>query len=187
MTDMITIDTLILGYTNLPFENSSEIDYWFNPQTVTDARGRRVVVGRARMGRREKERYLQARGSNILVNQGKTQVITYIGTNGVYGSQFGQILSLGNGALATVKGGDTTIAGEYYRQSITTQLYTGSTQVDMQTTITSAGANGNVTNIGLWGNSATTGLASGTMLTHALFTLTISSGTTIIDYAVTLS
>jgi hypothetical protein len=190
MSDHIKIGTRILGYAGLPFETQEEIDYWFNPQTMIKMRSgqpRRVVVGTARMSEREKERYLQAEGHNLIVNQGRSQIISYIGTNGTYSSQFGNILSLGNGSIATVGGGDTTIPGEYYRSSITTQIYTGSTQVDMQTTITGSNGNGQISNIGIWGNGATTGLASGTMLTHALFTLSKATGIAIIDYLVVLS
>ena len=190
MTDHLSITTHILTYAGLPFESQAEIDTWWNPRTEWQKRGDawcRVAVGPARMSALARERYLASEGHNILTNNGKQQVITYIGSNALFTSQFGNILSLGNGAIAAVNGSDITIPGEYYRQSITTQIYTGSTQVDMQTTITGSNGNGTITNIGIWGNGATTTLATGTLLTHALFSLSKTTGTVVFDYIVTLS
>lgn len=188
MVDTIHIEGHIIASILPDNWTQAEVDYWWNPQTVLDSRGRRIVIGPSRMSRREKERYIVNSTKNIITNQGRNQIVTYIGTNGAYTSQFGNILSLGNGSIANVNGSDTTIPGEYYRQAPTTQIYTGSTQVDMQTTITSNSAAGTVTSIGIWGNGATTTLGTGSLLTHALFSLTIPvSSTTIIDYLIILS
>src|SRR5579859_5689144 len=187
MSDRVTIETVIRGYTGLPFETQADIDEWFNPLTEWQMRGNvlcRVAVGPARMSEREKARYLASESHNILTNNGKSQVLTYIGTNGAYTSQFGNILSLGSGSLSAVNGSDITIPGEYYRQSVTTQIYSGSLQVDMQTTITGTNGDGTITSIGIWGNGATTTLGTGTLLTHALINLVKSSGTSVIDYIV---
>lgn len=189
MTDHITIDTRILGYAHLPFENASEVDYWFNPRTVIEWRGGvpcRVAVGPPRMSQRERERYLAEESHNLIINNGRLQIITYIGTNGAYGTQFGNILSLGNGTVSSIGGGSVEI-GEYYRIAPTAQIYTGSTQVDIQSTVTGSNGNGTITNIAIWGGGATTTLGTGGQVTLALFSLVKVTSTVVIDYVITLS
>lgn len=124
---------------------------------------------------------------NLLTVSGRTQLLSYIGSNAAINVPFAQYLAIGTFPIASVSGGDTSVQTEIYRQVPNTSTVIG-TQVDVQTVIGTGSANATWTNCGLYGINATGTSGSGTLMTHALlaYTKTSSQGVTI-DYLVNLS
>ncbi len=184
----------LIGFKNdirayaVPFETMEEVDRWFSPEFRIDEKGRRIAVGDPRMSRRERERYLVAEGRNLITNNGKSAIVGYLGTAGTLNDPFAPYLALGSGSISKVAGGDTTMPGEYFRQTPSSLIYTGSTQIDIQTLLTGMNGNGSITNIGLWGTSAASAtLGTGSLYTHALFAYTKNTGSVYIDYIITIT
>lgn len=137
--------------------------------------------------RRYKESHLGAETHNLLTVSGRTQLLSYIGSNAAVNAPFSQYLAIGNFPIANVSGGDTSVQGEIYRQIPNSAVVTG-TQIDVQTVIGNSTANGSWTNVGLYGINATSSSGSGTLMTHALLTYTKVNGVGVtIDYLINLN
>jgi hypothetical protein len=123
---------------------------------------------------------------NLLTVQGRTQLLSYIGSNAAVNAPFAQYLAIGNFPIANVSGGDTSVQGEIYRQIPNSAVVTG-TQIDIQTVIGTSSGNGTWTNCGLYGLNATSTSGSGTLMTHALLSYTkLNTQGVTVDYLVNL-
>lgn len=124
---------------------------------------------------------------NLLTVSGRTQLLSYVGSNAALSAPFSQYLAIGTFPIASVSGGDTSVQGELYRQIPNTAVVTG-TQIDIQTVIAAANANATWTSCGLYGLNATSTSGSGTLMTHALLSYikTSAQGVTV-DYLVNLT
>lgn len=137
--------------------------------------------------RRYRENHLGAEVHNLLTVSGRTQLLSYIGSNAAVNAPFSQYLAIGNFPIANVSGGDTSVQSEIYRQIPNSATVTG-TQIDVQTVIGNSTANGSWTNVGLYGLNATSSSGSGTLMTHALLTYTKVNGVGVtIDYLINLN
>lgn len=173
ITDSIHICGLIRAR-EVPFETREEWRKWWLGEF--DARGR--MVRPPRMSEKEKERYTVAEAENILVSSGITQVLNYVGASAGNATGFAQYFAVGNISIPSVSSGDTIVSGEYFRAIPSTSNVTG-VQIDVSTFFGPTQGNGVITNAGLFGNGATATLASGTLMTHSLFSYTKVNGTPI--------
>jgi len=118
---------------------------------------------------------------NVITTNGRNQILSYIGDNTLSGGNtgtivpFAQYFSVGTGAIASVGAGDTGMIGELFRAVPSSALISGNA-VSISTFFGATQANGTYTNAGLFGNNATSSLGSGTLLTHAFYAYTKSSG-----------
>lgn len=161
--DKIHISGLIRARA-VPFETREEWIKWWLPERNEAGQMMRA----ARISDREKERYTVAESSNILVAAGITQVLTFIGSSSGNSTAFAQYFALGNIGLTQVESSDTSVAGEYFR-AIPSLASVSGVQQDLSVFAGTAQANGTITNCGLFGVNATATLASGTLMTHSLF------------------
>lgn len=137
--------------------------------------------------RKWKEAHQCLETHNLLTVSGRTQLLSYIGSNAAVNGPFSQYLAIGNFPIANVSGGDTSVQGEIYRQIPNSAVVTG-TQIDVQTVIGNSTANGSWTNVGFYGLNATSSSGSGTLMTHALLTYTKINGVGVtIDYLINLN
>lgn len=158
----------------VPFESREEWAHWwlgeFNEQGQ--------MLRAPRISEREKDRYTVAEAPNILVSNGITQVLNFVGSASGNSTGFAQWFAVGNISLAEVTSGDSSIAGEFFRGQVSQASISG-TQQDLSTFVGTTQGVGNITNVGLFGNGATSTLGSGTMMTHSLFQYNKPSGVAI--------
>lgn len=142
---------------------------------------------RAGLTERQWESRTVAETHNLLTVSGRTQLLSYVGSNAAVNAPFAQYLAIGTFPIASVSGGDTSVQNEIYRQIPNSAVVTG-TQIDVQTVIGASSAVGNWTNCGIYGLTATASSGTGTLMTHALltYTKTNSSGVSI-DYLINLN
>ena len=138
-----------------------------------------------RLSLREKSRYLVAEAPNLITNNGRAQVLTYIGGFSGSTTAFAQQFAIGTGAIGAVSPADTALANEVFRKAPTSYTVSG-TQVDVLIQLGSTDAQVTFTNVGLFGNGATGTLGSGTMVTHSLFSFTKGSFAINLDYVLNL-
>lgn len=148
----------------VPFESEEEWAYWWLGEF--DHQGK--MIRAPRMSEKEKERYTVAAHENILVSSGITQLLNYLGASNGNATGFAQYFAVGNIALAQVNTNDTSVAGEFFRGAVSQASISG-VQQDLSTFVGSTQGVGSVTNAGLFGVNATSTIASGTLMTHALF------------------
>ena len=156
---------------------------WWCPQR--DEKG--ALIRPARMSEREKARYEVAAAHNLITSLGRTQVLTFAGSN-ITTTAFSQYFSVGTFPINSVQPGDTGVNVEIYRAVPSAFTVTGNT-VDISTFFGTAQGNGTLTNCGLWGINATATANSGTLMTHALLNqyLKDSSHTVTFDYLIVLN
>lgn len=171
----------IIRVHRLPFDNDEEYEYWWLPKT----NGRGKILRPARMGQREKARYLEVEGHNQIMNAGRSAVLSYIGSASGSTTQWSQYLAIGNGAITAVSPTDTNLANEVFRKTPSSFSVVG-TQVDITTQLGSTDAQTSITNVGLFGGGASSTLGSGTLMTHALFSYTKGAYAVNVDYIVNL-
>jgi hypothetical protein len=162
----------------VPFETEAEWKYWWLPERNEAG----TIIRPPRMNEKEKERYTVAESSNILVSNGITQVLNYIGANNGNSTAFAQQFAVGNIALSQVQSNDNSVAGEYFRAVPSLATISG-VQQDISAFAGTTQANGSITNAGLFGVNATATIASGTLMTHSLFKYTKVNGVAVtFDY-----
>ena len=128
----------------------------------------------------ERERYLVSDVPNIVTQNGRTQILTYVGNGsinaGLIGNinPFAQYFSVGIGLIATLSAGDVTVNGEIFRAAPSAAIISGNA-VALSTFFGSGSANGTYTNCGFYGVGATATLGTGTLLTHALYSFVKTS------------
>lgn len=158
----------------IPFESRDEWRKWWLGEF--NAQGQ--MLRGPRMSEHEKDRYTVAEAPNILVSNGITQLLNYVGSASGNSTGFAQWFAVGNISLAEVTSGDSSIAGEFFRGQVSQASISG-TQQDLSTFVGTTQGVGSVTNAGLFGNGATSTLSSGTMMTHSLFQYTKANGVAI--------
>lgn len=172
----------------LPFETYDEYKYWWLPELGLE-NGRIVVARPARMSEREKGKYTAYEHDNILTQNGRTQILTFIGSGPNVSSPlaFAQYFAVGSATINQVSSGDTVVNNEFARVAPSSAIVTG-TQVDVSSFFSTGTGNGTWTNVGLWGNGATSTLLSGTLMTHSLFSyVKTNSNTASADYLINLT
>lgn len=164
----------------VPFATEEEWKYWWLPERNESGK----IIRLARMSEREKERYTAAEAPNILVDDGITQVLSYIGSATGNATGFAKYFAVGNISITEIKSNETSLANEYYRVAPATSNISG-VQIDISSFFGASNGNGNITNAGLFGGSATATLGSGTLMTKSLFKYSKVDGTPIvIDYLI---
>lgn len=165
-----------------PFETREEWAYWWLPEMVGGK-----IVRVARMSEREKERYTVYEARNMLMLAGRTQILTYIGSNNGNSTGFAQYFAVGTFPINKLTAGDTSLQGELFRAIPSTSAISG-TQIDVSTFFGSSQAVGTYTNAGLFGNGATGTSGSGTLMTHSLYAYTKPNTNPLVnDYLITQS
>jgi hypothetical protein len=140
------------------------------------------------LSEKERERYTVYEMSNILTQNGRNQILTYISLGGGVSTGFASFFSVGTASITSVYPGDTAVQGELYRSAPNSNTIVGN-QIDISTFFGSVQAVGTYTNAGLYGGStATATLGTGTLYTHTLYSYTKLTGTAITnDYLITLN
>jgi hypothetical protein len=156
----------IIRIRKIPFTSLEEYNYWWLPEL--DASGR--ITRQPRMSQREKDRYTDAEFHNILTNNGRQTLLTYVGSQSGNSVPFAQEFGIGTGPLVAIAPADTALANEIYRFFPSAAIIVG-TQVDIPSVISGSQANGTWTNAGLFGGGQAKpfpNLNTGTLYTHSL-------------------
>lgn len=139
-----------------------------------------------RMAEREKDRSLLWEGKNMLMNAGRTQILTFMGQLTAPAS-FSQFYAVGTGTIYAVQPSDILLASELFRLAPTSFSIVGNA-VTVSTLFSTSQGNGTWSNAGLFGVTATSTPASGVLMTHILCNFTKTSASAITsDYQLTLS
>jgi hypothetical protein len=173
----------IIRIRRIPSEwSEADYKYWYLPET--DNHGK--IIRPARISDSEKERMQIAEYNNQIMNQGRAQVLAYIGSSTGSSTQWSQYFAIGTGSITATSPTDTSLSNEIWRKQPTSFSVTG-TQVDVNIQMATSDVSGSVfTNCGIFGNGATATLGSGNLLTHALFSFSKGSIALSIDYLVNL-
>jgi hypothetical protein len=172
----------IIRVRRIPEWTPEEYAYWWLPET--DGHGK--ILRPARISEREKEREYQIdEFENLITTNGRTNVLTYIGSSTGSTTQWSQYFAVGTGAITAVSASDTSLSNEVYRVAQSSFSVSG-TQVDVNFQIGTSQAQFAYTNAGLYGNSASSTLGSGTLMTHALFSYSKGAWAISCDYLVNL-
>jgi hypothetical protein len=117
---------------------------------------------------------------NVITTNGRTQVLTYLGVASLSAGvvPFAEYFSVGTGAIATISAGDTGMIGELFR-AVPSSFTISGNSVNISTFFGATQANGTYTNAGLFGNNASGTFGSGTLVTHAFYSYTKTSGETL--------
>jgi hypothetical protein len=154
-----------IRFRRIPDDWTEEIyRYWWLPEWNSDGT---KIVREARMSTAEKDRYTIYEANNLLTTNGRTNILTYMGSTAANTPAFAQWFAVGTFPLVTVSPGDTALGSELYRIQPSTATITG-TQLDLASVLGSSAAVGTLTEAALFGVNATSTSASGTMQTHAL-------------------
>lgn len=156
--------------------------YWWLDEKNSDG----MVVRRARMSPKEKDRYTVMEAENLITTNGRTQLLTYLGESAGTAILFSKWFAVGTGAITSVSPSDTSLSTELYRLQPTGTSITG-TQQDVSILFTTSNGNGTWTNAGFFGNAATSTPGSGTLYTHVLYSYTKTTGSVTNDYLYILS
>ena len=156
--------------------------YWWLPET--DGHGK--ILRPARISEQEKEREYQTdEFTNLITTNGRTNVLTYIGSSTGSTTQWSQYFAVGTGAITAVSASDTSLSNEVFRKSQASFSVNG-TLVDVNFQFGTTDAEFAYTNAGIFGNAASGTLGSGTLMTHALFSYTKGAYAISIDYVINL-
>ena len=162
-----------------------DIVYWTLPETDRDGK----IIRPARMSKKELERYQVREYHNLLTSAGRTQLLSFAGSNNATTLGFAQYLAIGAGPINVVGAGDTFLANEIYRQVPNSTAITG-TQNDIATIIGTNTAPGTWVEYGLFGKNATATPSSGQLNTHALANpsyVKVNGTPVTVDYLVSLT
>ncbi len=172
----------IIRIRELPFETEEEYRYWWLPEKNSGGK----VIHQSRMSEREKERYQVKEAHNLITSLGRTQLLTFAGSNTTTAA-FSQYFSVGTFPINSVQPGDTIVNGELARYVPSAFTVTGNT-VDVSTFFGTSQGNGTLTNCGLWGVNASGTLNTGSLMTHALLNSYVKTNliTTSFDYIIVL-
>ena len=151
--------------------------YWWCDEKNSDG----IIVRKARMSPREKDRYTVVEEENLVTTNGINNILTFLGLSSGTATLFSKWFAVGTGAISSVARGDTTIATELYRLQPTGTSITGSQQ-DVSILFTGSNGNGTWSNAGFWGGSASSTANSGTLETHVLYTYHKVTGSITNDY-----
>lgn len=161
--------------------SESEYREWWLP--TTDNRGQ--IIRPARISEREKQAMQIGEFHNAIMNAGRTQILTYMGSLTGSSVPWGQYFAIGTGAITATSPTDTALSNEIFRKQPTSYSVNG-TEVDLNIQLAATDAEATFTNAGIFGNSATSTLGSGSLLTHALFSFTKGNFAISVDYVVNL-
>jgi hypothetical protein len=161
--------------------SEADYKYWYLPET--DKNGK--ILRPARISDYEKQQMQIAEAANQVMNQGRTQVLSYIGSPSGSTTGWAQYFAIGTGAITSTSPTDTSLANEIWRKSPTSYSVNG-TLVDINVQMSTSDAQAAFTNCGIYGNGASSTLGSGSLLTHALFSFTKGAIAISIDYLVNL-
>lgn len=131
--------------------------YWWGAEY--DAGGRQIRP--PRMSRREKDRWTVYEAANMLLTNGRTQLLSYMGN--ITTNAFAQYFAVGIGTFNKPVPGNTQLSNEVFRAAITLATIAGNS-VDLSTYFTGSQAQYQLTNAGIFGNGATSTLGSGTLM-----------------------
>lgn len=166
-----------------PFDSEAELLYWWCDER--DSSGQ--VVRPARMSQQEKERYTLLEKENIITSNGISNILTFLGLGSGTATLFNKVLSVGTGLVSTVAASDTTVVTELLRKAPAGTSVTGNQQ-DVSYTFAAGDANATWTNAGIYGSAATTTLATGTLMTHVLFSYVKTSSLAVtVDYVLIIA
>lgn len=164
----------------VPFETEEEWRRWWLPECSENGK----ILLPARMSEGEKERYSVADSTNILVESGIGQLLTYIGSTTGNTTAFAKYFAVGNVNITEVNSNDTSLANEYYRVAPSTSNV-NDVQIDISSFFGASNGNGDITNGGLFGGSATATLGSGTLMTKSKMKYTKVDGQAVtFDYLI---
>ncbi len=173
-----------LRFYRIPDEwDEDDFRYWWCPET--DRRGN--ILRPARISKADKEScfVLEHIVHNQIMNAGRSQILSYIGSSSGSSTAWAQYFAIGTGALTATTPSDTTLANEVFRKAPATYSTSG-TEVDINIQLGSTDAEYTYTNAGIFGNGATATLGTGTLETHALFSYTKGAYAIAIDYLINL-
>ena len=173
----------ILRIREIPPEwTDAEFRYWWCDERTESG----MLIHRARMSEREKDRWTVVEARNLLMSAGRTQLLTFAGASGTTVA-FAQFYAVGTGSIFTVQPADTSLATELFRLAPASFSVVGNS-VTITTNFSTSQGNGTYTNAGLFGNGATSTPGSGTLMTHILYNYTKTSANAIAnDYLISLT
>lgn len=172
----------IIRVRRIPDWTPEEYAYWWLPET--DGHGK--ILRPARISEQEKEREHQIdEFTNLITTNGRTNVLTYIGSSTGSTTQWSQYFAVGTGAITAVSASDTSLSNEVFRKAFASYSVSG-TAVDMNVQFGSGEGLFTFTNCGVFGNSASGTIGSGQMQTHALFSYSHGAWAISCDYLVNL-
>ena len=184
---MSNIDTFaftgILKIREIPADwTPAEYRHWWCDERSSSGR----VIRRAAMSEAEKERWTVWEGSNMLMNAGRTQILTFMGQLTAPAS-FSQFYAVGTGTIYSVQPSDTTLATELFRLAPASFSIVGNA-VTVSTVFSTSQGNGTWSNAALFGVNATSTANSGVMMTHILCSYIKTSASAIVsDYVMSLT
>ena len=144
------------------------------------------LIRRAAMREREKDRRTVWEGQNMLMNAGRTQILTFMGQSSPPAS-FSQQYAVGTGAIYSVQPSDTLLASELFRLGPASFSIVGNA-VTVSTVFSTSQGNGTWSNAGLFGVSASSTPNSGILMTHILCSYIKTSASAITsDYQMILT
>ena len=172
----------IIRVRRIPSEwTEADYRYWYLPET--DKHGK--IIRPARISDYEKQQMQISEHSNAIMNQGRTQVLSYIGSPNGSTTAWAQYFAIGTGSITATSPTDTSLANEIWRKAPTSFSVTG-TLVDINIQMATTDAQAVFTNCGIFGNGASSTLGSGSLLTHALFSFSKGNIAISVDYIVNL-
>ncbi len=122
-----------------------------------------------RLLERERDKYTIFRSENMILPPGKQLILT----SGINASSM-KYFAVGTGAFTGATSGDSSLASELFRKAPTSFTQSGN-QITVSTLFTTSQGNGTYTNAGLFGGAATGAANSGTLETHAGYSITKTS------------
>lgn len=161
--------------------STDDYQKWWLP--TTDGKGKILVP--ARMSEREKDRLGVAEAKNQIMNAGRNNVLSYIGSPSGSTTQWSQYFAVGTGGITATSPMDTALSNEVFRK-IPASFAISGTQVDINIQFGTTDAQFAYTNAGLFGGGASSTLNSGTLMSHALFVFTKGAFSISCDYLVNL-
>jgi hypothetical protein len=186
MEEIIKVCGLIRIRELPPEWTEADFRYWWLPEVDSDGR----IIRKARMSEREKSRWTQWEGHNLLTSSGRSALLTYMSSNtGSTYVPFAAYLAIGSTSIVQVYPTDTNVPGEFFRKQPTSTTQTGN-NLDVSTSLAAGDAVGTWSNLGLYGGAGVSGtIGSGVLYTHSLVipNYTKGSNTPVIDYTLSLN
>lgn len=156
--------------------------YWWCDERSSSG----ALIRKARMSEREKDRWTVLEAENMLMNAGRTQILTFMGQL-TAPAVFTQYYAVGTGTIYLVQPSDFSLTSELFRAVPASFSLVGNA-VTVTTNFSTSQANGTYTNAGIFGVNATSTSGSGTLMTHVLYNYTKTSSQAIVnDYTMSLT
>lgn len=173
--------------------SEEEFDELWRPKMERDEQGRAHLLRSARLSDEQKARWAVLEAENMIMNRGMTQILNNLSVPGVGQMQpFGQVLSLGNGAITGITRTDTGVSGDGFgtnsRKTLPASSLISFHLVIVSVSYAGGDANGTLTNGGLYGVNASTGqqattsAGTGQLNTHVMLNYPKGGNAIAIDY-----